>query len=292
MIRKKRILVVDDEKDLLKVLNMRLSSAGYEVFEKADGAGAFKAARELMPDLILLDVLLPDIDGKRIKSKLNEDESTARIPVIFLSAKSETTDKIEGLQLGADDYITKPFDSEELLARIKAALDKRDFYEKISMTDGLTALPNTAYFNKQFSLFFNIAKRYKKPFSLIIVDVDDLKSINDMNGHMAGDLILKEFAQIAKKCFRSADIIARYGGDEFTVIMPETNCEQAAISINRLKQNINSANPIQYADTANITFSVSAGCATYEERFVSAKEIFELADKALYENKKSSKNIA
>jgi len=284
---KKRILLVDDEEDMVKLLNRRLSSAGYDVVESLSGLGALKMARESAPDLILLDIFLPDIDGRQIKNKLNEDESTARIPVIFLSARDEITSKVEGFRLGADDYITKPFNSEELIARVKAALDKKDFYEKISMTDGLTSLANITYFNKQFSLFFNIAKRYKKIFSLIIIDIDNFKSINDTYGHQVGDFVLKRFSEIAKKCFRSSDAIARYGGDEFTIIMPETNYEQAEISIKRLKQNINEAGPSKYNDVTNIAFSISAGIATYEERFQSASQIFELADKRLYEDKKN-----
>ena len=287
--RKKRILVVDDEKDMLSFLSLRLSNLGYDVLESSEGRNAFKTARELIPDLILLDILLPDMDGREVKKKLNENEATSRIPVIFVTAKDSAANKIEGLRLGVDDYITKPFDSGELVARVKAALDKRDFYEKISMTDGLTSLPNFTYFNKQFELFFNIAKRYKQVFSLVIIDIDNLKTINDTHGHMAGDLVLKKFSEIAKRCFRSADIIARYGGDEFTAIMPETNCGQAIISVHRMEEEIKTMSPFRYDGKANIGFSVSAGCVAYEEKFQSTKEMFEQADKILYENKKSKK---
>ena len=282
---KKRILVVDDEEDLVTVLKTRLSNAGYEVLENYDGRSALATAEKARPDLILLDVILPDINGMELKNRLNNNEATAHIPVIFLTAMGEVESKLEGLRLGADDYITKPFNSEELLARIRAALDRRDFYERISMIDGLTGLPNVTYFNKQFNLFFSIAKRYGKTFSLAIMDIDNFKSINDTYGHVAGDFVLKEFALIAKKCFRSSDTVARYGGDEFTVIMPETNKEQAAVSIKRLKETILKAGLLQYNHTIQIAYSVSAGVTSYEERFQNSTEMFELADKMLYADK-------
>lgn len=274
--RKKRILVVDDDADLLLLLKARLKSVGYEIFAVSDPRKALKTVNEVMPDLIILDILMPGFDGYAVKAKLNENPHTGAIPVIFLTGKTTIPDKVKGLSVGADDYICKPYSAEELLTRIKSVLDKRDFYEAISMTDGLTGLPNITFFKKQFALFFNIAKRYKKVFTLAIIDINNFKEINDTRGHPAGDAVLKEFASIAKSTFRKSDIVCRYGGDEFTVIMPETDAKQSAIALERLKKSINKKG-----------FSVSAGMASYKDAFRDESEMLKLADKRFYDDKKA-----
>ncbi len=283
--RKKKILVVDDEKDILTILYKRLSSAGYEVFRASDGKTVFDRIKETNPDLILLDIIMPELDGFYVKAKLNEDALTRHIPTIFLTARDSVTDKVNGLSLGADDYITKPFDSAELLARIESALRKKDFYEKVSMTDPLTGLYNIRYFKKEITLFFNIAKRYKKIFSLAVVDVDNLKYINDMYGHLAGDAALRETSAVLKEIFRRSDIITRYGGDEFAVIMPETAYDQAAVAIERLKKKTGEKEFVAGANVVKVPLSISVGVATYEDTLLNESQIFELADRRLYENK-------
>jgi diguanylate cyclase (GGDEF)-like protein len=289
-VKRKKVLVVDDEKTMLRIMDARLSSAGYEVFTLSDPRRAVKRVKELTPDLVILDIVMPGIDGLAVKAKLGEDPSTAAIPVIFLTAKDATDDKVRGLAAGADDYISKPFNSKELLARIRAALKKREFYEEISMADGLTGLHNVHFFKKQFSLFFNISKRYKKIFSLAIIDIDNFKSINDTYGHAAGDFVLQKFSSIAKETLRKSDIIARYGGDEFAVIMPETGEKQALFGIERLKKNIAKKAFILPNLKKKINVSISAGIACYEENFTAESQVFELADKRLYESKRAVKN--
>ncbi|RKY40960.1 MAG: hypothetical protein DRP85_07500 [Candidatus Makaraimicrobium thalassicum] len=283
--RKKRILIVDDEKDFLNVLDARLSNAGYLVFKATGSERIFERIEEAAPELILLDIMMQGRDGMQVKTDLNRNKSTAGIPVIFLTAKTNISDKIKGLQLGADDYITKPFNNEELLARIESALSRRDFYRGISMTDGLTGLYNVSFYKREIPLFFNIAKRYKKVFSLAMIDIDRFKHINDTYGHAAGDFILKKFSVIAKETFRTADTVIRYGGDEFAVIMPETDYEQASAAIERLKSKIN-GKVFRFLDIqVELTFSVSAGIATYDDSFTSESRMFELADSRLYEDK-------
>jgi diguanylate cyclase (GGDEF)-like protein len=288
--RKKRILVVDDEEDLLQVLDKRLTTAGYEVFKATSGERILEMVRDVMPDLILLDILMPGVDGMQVKAKLDQDVSTDNIPVIFLTARSGVSDKISGLGLGADDYITKPFNTEELLARVGSVLSRRDFYERISMTDGLTGLYNINFFQKQLAIFFNIARRYKKIFSLAIIDIDNLKHINDTFGHAAGDFVLKMFGSIAKETLRKSDIITRYGGDEFAVIMPEADNREANNAGERLKSNIN-GKALSFEDNrAELTVSISAGVVTYEDTIKDESQMFKLADTRLYEDKSKDKN--
>lgn len=284
---KKRILVVDDEEDLVKVLYKRLSGAGYTVFRAPGGKDIFELIRDVMPDLILLDIMLQEIDGMQIKSKLNEDITTAHIPVIFLTVKNEISTKVNGFRLGAEDYVTKPFNMELLLARIDSALSRRDFYREVSMKDGLTGLYNISFLKEQIAIFFNMAKRYKKTFSVAIIDIDNFKHINDTYGHAAGDFVLRNFSSIANQTLRKSDIITRYGGDEFIILMPEADNEQANRMIKRLKDNIKGKVFVFQEGVSEITFSISAGIAAYDDVFTEWPRIFELADTRLYEDKKT-----
>jgi diguanylate cyclase (GGDEF)-like protein len=284
---KSRILLVDDEAEMLKVLESRLTASGYATFTAGNAKEVFSKISQDRIDLIILDINLPEMDGFQIKDKLNENVSTAHIPVIFLTGRVLLLDKIKGLNSGADDYMIKPFDSGELLARINVALKRKDYYESISMHDGLTGLENITYFNAQFTFFFNVAKRYSRSFSLALIDLDDFKSINDKNGHLGGDFILCEFARLAKLIFRNSDIVTRYGGDEFAVIMPDTNFDQASRALERLKVSIANESHIFKTTGGSIPFSVSTGIAEYQVKDFSDKsQLFELADKRLYEAKK------
>jgi two-component system, cell cycle response regulator len=285
----KKILLVDDEPNNLKITMARLEASGYEVATALSSVEAFDSVRKLHPDLILLDVMMPGVDGFEIKNILNQDTSTAGIPVIFLTAKNALQDKVKGFKLGIDDYITRPYEPDELLARINSALGRRKFYEKISMTDGLTGLYNIHFFKKQMKTFFAIARRYKQTFSLALIDINELKKINDSYGHTAGDCVLKNFSAIAKKVFREADIITRYGGDEFTVILPSINKEQAVKAVDRLKNEIDGKTFSCDNSGINISFSISAGIAEYKESFKDEIELFELADSMMYEDKRIMK---
>lgn len=287
--KKKRIVIIEDEKTFATFLETALSEAGYETFVVSNVAHVFKVVKEIMPDLILLDIVLPAGDGFLIKDKLNQDPSTVGIPVIFVTVKQEIPEKVKGFHLGADDYIVKPFNVDELLARVGARLSKKVFYEKISMTDGLTGLQNTRFFKNQFTLFFKTAKRYKKVFSLAIVDIDKLKHINDTYGHAAGDFILQTFASIAKKVFREADIVTRYGGDEFAIIMPETDTKQATNAMQRLNNAIRGKTFVFQDTKTKIEFSISVGIVTYDVKLKNESEMFRLADENLYKVKAKMK---
>jgi len=282
-----RILVVDDEPDSLMLAKMRLELSGYEVATARGYDEAYNLICEKNPSLILLNVMMPDVDGFEVKNRLNKDKSTAGIPVIFLTAKTGIQDKINGLKLGVDDYIFKPYDAEELLARIASVLNRRKFYEEISMTDSLTGLYNVNFFKKQLRTLFTIAKRYKQIFSLALVDIDDLKGINDAHGHIAGDCVLKTFSSVAKRVLRESDIITRYGGDEFAVILPGVNQDQAKRAIERLKNEIIGKTFSCEGLNVNISFSISVGIAEYSGSFENEDAIFKLADARMYDDKRA-----
>jgi two-component system, cell cycle response regulator len=284
---KQKILVVDDDPDNIETLRELLEVRGYDIQAACNGEEALRIVAGTRVDAILLDIVMPGMDGLNVKAKLNENSQSATIPVIFVTAKDAVPDKVRGLGVGADDYITKPFHAEELLARVRAALNRRGVYEQISMTDGLTGLYNTAFFNKQFALFFGMGKRYKKIFSLALIDLNNFKEINDTYGHAAGDFVLKNFASIARAALRQVDIVTRYGGDEFAIIMPEVNLAQASVAVDRLRKNITARVLNFHGAPAGIAFSISVGVASYDDSFTGESKMFELADSRLYEDKRS-----
>ena len=287
--QKAKILAVDDDRAMLELLQEFLSEAGYEVLMAESGEEAIKKAREENPDIILLDIVMPGMDGLEVKEYLGKNFSTSRIPVIFLTARQETEDKIKGFDAGAYDYITKPVALKELLARIKSILQRSKFYEKLSMTDGLTGLYNRHFFNEEFHYFFNLAKRYKMLFSLAIIDIDNLKKINDEHGHAMGDWVLQQYATVTKKTLRKTDVIMRYGGDEFSIIFPSTGKKQAIEAMKRVCEKIE-GKKIKCRETGlELSFSISFGIATFEEDYENEILMLEKADALMYVNKQKKK---
>lgn len=286
--RKESILLVDDNPEMLLLLKSILGSAGYETCPVSEPHQVLRIAHDKQPDLILLDIMMPGMDGIEVKKLLSSHTGTSAIPVVFLSAKNTVPDKITGLETGVDDYITKPFNKEELIARIGSILKRRNFYEKVSMTDGLTGVYNRQFFEKQFSLLTHLARRHKaNNFSLVILDVNDFKIINDTYGHMTGDRVLRSLAEILKLELRDSDIITRYGGDEFVVLLPEVTAESALTVFKRVKKSIalarvpdNNDNPVPYS----VSFGIS-----YCDMETPGKEVFRQADEAMYEFKKKRK---
>ena len=288
----KKILVVDDEIDIIRVLEARFNYLGFQVFTASDGKTALQIARQESPDLILLDIMMPGMDGLEVKEQLNRSSITTDIPVIFLTAREQTASKLEGFQLGADDYITKPFNPEELMARVNTAINRKKYYEKMAMTDGLTGLYNIHYFQKEFSFLFQVAKRYSKTFSLALIDVDDFKAINDTHGHAAGDFVLKTLAALLEEILRKTDVCVRYGGDEFVVIFPEEGEKEAVAGMNRVSQRIQKKAFVFEDLGKGISFSISYGVVEFQKQFESEMQMFDLADAKLYEDKKHKRSCS
>jgi len=304
------ILIVDDEADIVSVLQKRLVDTGYEVMVASDGQEALENINQKKPDLILLDIMMPRLDGMGLKQKLNEREELSDIPIIFLTAKTTSEGKLQGLRLMVDDYITKPFEPEELLARIENTLTKRRHYEFISMRDSLTGLFNLSYFKKQLDMMFRLSKRHtSRVFSIAVLDVDHFKSINDTFGHLAGNAVLKKIAECLNEVSRKSDVVTRYGGDEFAVLLHETEEEGAKKVFERFKQKIQSQSwPFAKGRESllaarrsgpgsapsspggeSVAVVVSVGIATYEDRFKDEDELFKEADQKMYEEKRKNK---
>ena len=250
-----KVLLVEDDPIQASATKEILSKLGYEVLWAEDGINAIKLVKSQKPDIVLLDVILPGMDGYEVCRWLKLEETTKGIPIIMLTVKKELSDKISGLHIGADDYLPKPYNELELNARIYALLRTKalqdelklknrqleDLLDKVNfmaITDSLTGLYNRRRFLDVLTNEYERAKRYGTPFSLVMLDIDYFKKINDNFGHVVGDTVLKEISEILLKGIRDIDTAARYGGEEFMLILPNTDKDHARIVAERIRQAI------------------------------------------------------
>src|SRR5690242_227730 len=224
-----RIAIVDDDAAIRRLVRLILHRAGYDTIELTTGDEARRTLQSEAWDLAVLDRKLPDLDGAMLAHELKSKPEFRTRYIIMLTGEAEQEDKVEGLELGADDYITKPFQYPELLARIRAGkrivdlqkelLETNKRLELLSITDGLTKLHNHRYFQDELARAFEESQRYERPLSLAMIDIDFFKKINDTYGHAVGDEVLKNAAKLYRNSVRSTDLVARYGGEEFAVMM-------------------------------------------------------------------------
>ncbi|MDQ7849095.1 MAG: diguanylate cyclase [Armatimonadota bacterium] len=298
--RAPRIMVVDDEPSVLEVVRLRLESMGATVIPLLQGADVLPVARAQNPDLILLDIMMPDLDGFAVIRALKEDEATRQIPVIFMTARDELDSRVQGLDLGAHDYVTKPFNTVELLARIRAALrvkalqdeltEKNKMLQQLATSDPLTGLPNRRTFDEQVFTEMERARRNAQPLSCLIFDIDDFKEINDIHGHQAGDEVLRQIGRVLTGRKRRTDLAARYGGEEFVWLLPGAN-QTAAVELGHwLLRTISELEVVTTQVPLRVT--VSVGVSTYDPEVhgdVPTGALLQHADAALLEAKRAGK---
>ncbi|MBA3036302.1 MAG: diguanylate cyclase [Desulfobacterium sp.] len=294
-VSKKTILIVDDMPINIQVLARGLNS-DYHIKIATDGEKAIEIGMsENPPDLILLDIMMPGMDGYEVCHTLKKNPKTHNIPIIFVTAKGEVEDETKGLELGAADYIIKPFHMPIVKARVNTHIDlkrKSDMLEIMLDMDALTGIANRRHFDKMLGSEWNRAKRSGLPVSLIILDIDYFKKFNDNYGHPAGDVCLKLVAQTLNKCVRrSGEIVARYGGEEFAVILPSVNHNDALKLAEKLRSHIESLKIIHaYSNIADcITISLGAATTVPKDGLEPA-ELINTADKMLYEAKNHGRN--
>ena len=295
------ILVVDDEKTNVMVMQRALQIAGYDVA----GAGSAENARECIknqvPDLILLDISMPDVSGLEFLTELRNQSKTARIPVILVSALTDTDTIVTGLQTGANDYIMKPVEMPVLLARVQTQLSVAERARalemqagnlaKLALTDALTGLINRRGFVDIFTSEISRARRYKRPLVVAMMDLDHFKIVNDRHGHAGGDAVLRTFASTARAAFRSTDVICRYGGEEFCVLMPETKIRGAMQVAERARLAIEKMMVMHDGNAIAATVSIGVASAFEGEGAdCTEEELLERADKALYRAKAAGRN--
>lgn len=294
-VEKHRILIVDDAATNIEILNEVLG-AEYDSLFAMDGATALRLAVEQEPDLILLDVVMPGLDGHEVCQRLKADPRTKGIPVIFISGLSDVADEAKGLEIGAIDYITKPFSPPIVRARVRNHLQLKryqDMLERLSVLDGLTGIANRRRFDEAIDHEWLRARRLGTTMSLIIIDVDCFKLYNDNYGHAAGDECLKQVARVlAEGVRRPSDLVARYGGEEFVVIMPETDAAGAIVIAETLRRAVLALALPHAFSLAGDVVSVSVGGATVvpAHQAYGTDELVKLADARLYEAKNAGRN--
>jgi two-component system, cell cycle response regulator len=284
---KRSVLIVDDEPEHIQQLERNLEAAGYDIHIANDGYAALTKARVMAPDLIIMDLMIRGLRGVEVKNRLNLEPSTVHIPVIFMTDKISTDAKVMGFNVKAEDVVAKPLNFTELLPRLDSLATRYRDRDQLLVTDPLTGLNNLHVFRRNLSQLFNVAQRYKRPFSLAVADMDGLKPINDNYGHAAGDQALRSFAKCMKQSFRETDILIRYGGDEFVVLFPESDEKDAQLGIDRFRKNV--ALMSINVGKKNIKLSTSIGLASYNEKFTRPMDLFELADRLMYQEKTAKK---
>ncbi len=281
---KSKILIVDDNPANIDILLELLGT--FDVRAALDGMSALEAVQEELPDLVLLDITMPGMDGFEVCRRLKEDQKTKDIPVIFLSASSDSDSIIKGFDLGGVDYITKPYLAKEIVARVQTHLKLRmtmRVLDRLANVDELSGIANRRQFFTNASKLFEQAKSSNTPLFLLIIDIDHFKTINDTYGHSIGDSVIKEFVNHVKKSLTAYSCFARFGGDEFVLIMTSINQDYARNQIEKLRSDIEQ---IRMIKNQNIRFTISIGMSRLQPADRDIDELLARADINLYEAKK------
>lgn len=262
---KPRLLVVDDQPINIQVM-YQIFAADYQVFMATSGAQALAICKDNPPDLVLLDVVMPGMDGFAVCTQLKADEATRNIPVIFVTAHDDAAQETRGLEVGAVDFIAKPVNPAVVRARVKTHLllkQQSDLLRKLVFLDGLTGVFNRRYFDQQLAIEWARAARNDSPLSVILLDVDFFKRYNDHYGHQAGDDCLQQIAMTLKDALkRPADVVARYGGEEFVCILPDIRFDDAMLMARQLEQQVRAKEiPHEKSDVSPFV-TISLGVAT------------------------------
>lgn len=285
------VLAIDDSELIHRLLQTRLQGERLELHNATSSADGLKKAVALNPDIILLDIAMDGMNGFELLEKLKEDPRTRNIAVIFISATSEAMDRVKGLDMGAIDFISKPFDAFELKARVRSALRTQHLVkmlEQKAQIDGLTGLWNRRYFDQRMIQEISEAKRYSRPLSLVLCDIDRFKRLNDQFGHPFGDFVLERVAQKLSGG-RTSDIACRYGGEEFGLILPSTNIQQGHEVAERLRIEIES---ILWSNKPDLVVTASFGICDTENvgEEATPEALLEMTDSALYKAKQAGRN--
>jgi len=288
------ILVVDDARLNVQIM-IDILSNDYNLFCAASGKEAIEIAMSERVDLILLDVIMPGMDGYEVCRRLKSNPHTTNIPVIFISAMTEVKDETKGLEMGAIDYIFKPVNPAIVRVRVKNHLELkkyRDILEQQSLLDGLTGIANRRHFDETFEKEWRRALRSGDTLSLVFLDIDFFKKYNDYYGHLAGDDCLRQVGNALKKSLqRAGDLVARYGGEEFVVILPSTPQMEALKVAEKVRRHIEGLKVSHLRSDVSEYVTVSVGVATITPAIhINPVLLIEQADNALYQAKSRGRN--
>jgi diguanylate cyclase (GGDEF)-like protein len=290
------VLIADDSQVVRAVVRSGLEEEGYHVIEADNGISALEQCDLDPPDVVLLDVEMPGLTGLQVLARLKADPTLQDIPVVFLTGRTTMSDVLTGLRGGAHDYLKKPFEPAELVARVGSAaqikrlqdrLQERNAeLELLSHTDTLTGLHNRRHLDHELNRYHQIARRHGDPVGLILLDIDHFKGVNDTYGHPTGDQVLCEFANRLRSRLRAGDIAGRWGGEEFLVILPGTDAENTERVAERIREAISSA-PIATGGQL-VPVTVSGGCVV--DPGATPAQLLSIADARLYEAKKAGRD--
>lgn len=308
----RKVLIVDDDPAILRLLEAYLIQSGYEVLKAADGPEALRIAAAEAPPIIITDWMMPEMNGVELCRKLREHEGIRFVYLIVLTAHSEISRLVEAFDAGADDFLTKPVQKAELLARLRAGehiarlesdLAKRtreihrlnaemamtnDRLRRMATTDELTGLVNRREAMSRLNQLWSAVERYGHPFSCIMVDIDHFKRVNDVHGHAVGDTVLREVGQLLQASVRGTDVVCRIGGEEFLVLCPNVSTAGAAVCAEHLRSAVE-AHDFRCRDQ-RLRVTISLGVGEYEPGVSNCEAILKRADEALYQSKQAGRN--
>lgn len=277
-----KILIVDDNEKTRTMLKRHLKKEKYEIFEAKDGFEALKIVETDTPGVILLDIMMPEISGMDVCRRIRARHDSDLFHIIMLTGVATAESKVSGLDMGADDYVTKPFDIVELLARVRVGF-RSVANRKLAIIDNLTQVYNRNFFTAYLEKAIKQAYRYNHDLSLILTDIDHFKKVNDTHGHLAGDKILTEMGALLKKFCRVSDLAVRWGGEEFIIVMPETNIAGGTVLAEKIREGVAAHDfPVVPGITA------SFGVATLKKEGMA--RLLKDADEALYAAKENGRN--
>jgi two-component system cell cycle response regulator len=282
------VLIVDDEEDVCAILSRILESRSYSVQTETRPESVLTRLRCERFDVVLLDLVIPAVSGLVLLEQIKSEFGA--LPVLILTGKGDVGTAVEAMHAGASDFVSKPVDALFLDLRIRQAID-RERTKQMAYTDGLTGLYNHRFFHERLEEEIQRSERYGRSLALAILDIDHFKRFNDTHGHLKGDQILADLAQVLREVCRATDVVARYGGEEFAVILTETNVEDARIFAGRLRDRLKKRCVGVHAHTWPMKITVSIGIAGLTRKRT-LPDLVEAADQALYRAKEAGRDQA
>lgn len=289
-----KILVIDDDPVSAQMIDNYLRQAGFSSSFTSDPHEALARIEQELPDLLVMDVVMPEIDGFELCRRVRSHPAQQFVPIIFVTRKGDVEQRVRGLEVGGNDYIAKPFEPRELVARVRSHLARLASLREMAVRDSLTRCYNHRFFKSRLDQELERSQRYEDALAIAMLDIDHFKNVNDSYGHMVGDAVLVHMANLVMATVRSTDVVARYGGEEFALLMARASTKEAQLIAERIRARVaNEQFPVPEnlgGDARSIPITVSIGVAVLDVGSDTMSRLIERADAALYEAKEAGRN--